>query len=121
MNIDTILLKYKDKLAAVDYKNLDNIQSPGLYLYQTWAYRIPKGWYGFDLESVPFVWAQIIQEVLYELEKVAPIFEIHQIKLKFGGLRFYIKTNLADETLNQSIHESISKLESALYADQLVY
>ena len=55
---------------------------------------IPVGWYGFDLGSpVPLDWFKIIDEFLtylVELEQLNKIknFEIHQIKLKFCGLRF---------------------------------
>lgn len=57
-------------------------------LFDKYEKYIPQGWYGFD--SIPDKWCPEIDVLLEEMVKV-PGFEIHQIKEKFGGLRFYVQ------------------------------
>ncbi len=88
---------------------------------------IPKGWYGFSLGSpIPLDWFKIIDEFLeylLDLQKSDLIskFEIHQIKLKFGGLRFYVSYSCDDEEMREFIELQIDKLERTLYDSKLVY
>ena len=122
--LEEIIAPYKSKLESIDYKKVDNGNlHPDVYLFMKWAYKIPKGWYGFALgNTVPFTWALIIDDFLDEINKVAPDFEIHQIKLKFGGLRFYISINtLMSKEKDDFIHEQVSKLEDLLQSKDLVY
>ena len=104
-----------------DYDNINNVLSPDLFLFSRWAYRIEKGWYGFALGNVPFSWAMIINSFLLELEIVAPNFKIHQIKLKFGGLRFDVDLNLLSFTECNLIRKEILKLENLLFSEKLIY
>jgi len=120
------ILKYRNYqklLNSVDYKNIENNFNPNVYLFQKWAYRIPRGWYGFSLDGAPFVWAQIIDDFLEELEKDFPNFEIQQIKLKFGGLRCYVKLNSNDigAAREEKAYKEIDKLENLLFSENLVY
>lgn len=124
---EEIVSPYQERLGNTKYKirrcqKCEMSVHPDLQLFMKWAYRVEKGWYGFALgNNVPYVWTQIIDSFLTELEKVAPKFQIHQIKLKFGGLRFYVKLNVKGQKKIKSIHEEISKLEALLHSDKLIY
>ncbi len=61
-------------------------------LFSKWAYRVGKGWYGFDLGDEPRVWTDVLDEFLSWLETQCPDFEIHQVKIKGRGLRLYLGT-----------------------------
>ena len=115
-SITAIIKPYKSQLQTADYSKLDSADS---WLIEKWQHRIPKGWYGFD--GINELWGKIIDEVLVELEKVAPDFEIHQIKLKFGGLRFYVTTNLKDSKTYNKIEKEIERLEELLFSTSLIY
>ena len=71
-------------------------------LLHKWKSYIPRGWYGFSLgEPCPDSWYSIINEFLEYIvklqdEKKISNFEIHQIKIKFGGLRFYVSWKCDD-------------------------
>lgn len=118
---EEIIRSHRQRLIMVDYKNIPKGLSPDLYLFMKWAYRVGKGWYGFALDGVPFVWAKIIDDFLAELEKEAPNFFIQQIKLKYGGLRFYVALNLEDKAKAEAIHAEIVKLCTLLYSQDLIY
>jgi hypothetical protein len=120
--VEEIIVPHKDRLQKVDYKKVENCYSPDLHLFMKWAYRVKEGWYGFALgNEVPFVWALIIDDFLDELKKVDPNFKIQQIKLKFGGLRFYVELNLPDENEKDSINNEIQKLQTLLMHKDLIY
>jgi len=90
-------------------------------LFQRWAYKVGKGWYGFALCTAPNSWATIINEFLEWLEKQDPDFEIHQIKLKMGGLRFYVGLSETKGDKFHSIQSEITELENWLHHNSLVY
>ena len=120
--LEEIVKPYKDQLSKIDYKNIDNGNlNPDTFLFQKWAYRVPKDWYGFSLGNVPFVWALIIDDFLKEIEKECPDFEIHQIKLKYGGLRFHLNLNSKDDKIINKINTEIYKLEELLFNYDLIY
>lgn len=48
--------------------------------------RTPKGWYGL---ATPKGWDELVAEVHDILKMYDPDYEVHQIKEKFGGLRYY--------------------------------
>ena len=59
---------------------------------------IPSGWYGFAIgDVIPKEWIDAINDVLDELIKIDPKFEIHQIKMKFGGIRFYVESEIIED------------------------
>jgi hypothetical protein len=101
--------------------------NPDVRLFQKWAHKVPKGWYGFSLgHNVPMSWATAIDSFLEAIQNQGIDFEIHQIKLKFGGLRFYIlmKSDEANPVLTDDIHKfnlMISNLEGLLVTENLVY
>lgn len=88
---------------------------------------IPKGWYGFSFgEPLHLDWFKIIDEFLEYLIQLNQLdrienFEIHQIKLKMGGLRFYVSYKCDDEELREFIELQIDKLENHLFDEKLIY
>ncbi len=79
-----------------------------------WGRRVGEGWYGFDLGNIPDVWQDVLDDFLVWLESRCPDFEIRQIKMKLGGLRFYIKTNTKDAAINEKVRSEIYWLEKLL-------
>jgi len=78
---------------------------------------IPKGWYGFDIGTpiVP-VWMEIIDKIVEACVAIDPDFEIHQIKLKFGGICFYCGSNIIDD-----LHEVECIIANNLFDRALIY
>lgn len=92
-------------------------------LEQKWSHKVAPNWYGFAVEGIPDDWAVKIDDYLTWLEKVRPQFEIHQIKVKFGGLRVYVDLKL-EELIDDSIlkEERIrSKVVDELWDRKLMY
>ena len=85
-----------------------------LLLFWKWAYRVGKGWYGFNLGHIPPIWTQMLDEFLCWLEVQRPDFEIHQIKIKLGGVRIYLGTKTDFVIPDESIRSEISKLQKLL-------
>ena len=83
-------------------------------LFQKWAYRVGKGWYGFSLGNVPHVWRFVLDEFLEWLEKQCPDFEIHQVKMKFRSMRIYLGTKTDLFIPDEKIKAEISKLQKLL-------
>jgi len=122
MIIDELKKKYKKRLEESPCPRSENDFNPTLFLFQKWAYKVPKGWYGCDLSNAPFLWALIIDDFLEYLNKKCPDFEIHQIKLKMGGLRFHVDYGyFKDDADSQQIYNEIDELENWLYDERLVY
>jgi hypothetical protein len=96
-------------------------------LLKKWKSYIPLGWYGFSLgEPCPHAWYKIIDEFLkyfvkLQNDKKISKFEIHQIKIKYGGLRFFVSWICDDEEMNEFLRLQIDKLESYLHDDKLIY
>lgn len=91
----------------------ENIQEYYI-LCKKWNHRVGRGWYGFALGGeVPLEWLRTIDQLLEFIEEFDPGFEIHQIKIKFGGLRFYVQTDLDISDLRHSLEKSfyIKELE----------
>lgn len=95
------------------------LHSPDVLLFSKWAYRVGKGWYGFDLGDVPRVWGDVLDDFLSWLETQCPDFEIHQVKIKFGKLRVYIGTKTRLFIRDEKIRSEISRLEDLLSLPQL--
>ena len=111
-----IIKPYLNELENADYKKSE---SDDLRLINKWKNRIPDGWYGFD--GINTLWGKIIDDFLTELEKECPDFEIHQIKLKYGGLMFYVDLRIKDCRKLRKITKEIDKLENALFSESLIY
>jgi hypothetical protein len=78
---------------------------------------IPKGWYGFAI-GTPVIpaWMEIIDKIVEICTTADPKFEIHQIKMKFGGIRFYVHSNIIDD-----IHEIECLIANKLFDGALIY
>ena len=74
---------------------------------------IPEGWYGLGFD-IPVV-TEYLDEVLQDLITI-PGFELHQIKLKFGGIRFYVNSSVIED-----IFDVENFIENTLYDRALVY
>jgi len=111
----------------VSKKYSEGCHEKEMALQDKWKDYIPAGWYGFSLGSpCPHAWYGIIDEFLEylaQLQKDGGItgFDIHQIKIKFGGLRFYVSYSCEDEELREFIDLQISRLEDHLRDSKLVY
>lgn len=104
------------------HKNRDSIdlflpEKDDSYLIRRYRDHIPKGWYGFSIGSpiIP-VWSTIIEEILDVCIEADPNFEIHQIKLKFGGIRFYCESSIIED-----LHEVESLIENTLFDEALIF
>ncbi len=115
--IKKILEKYKIKRNdPILVTNIDENPTRYKELIEKWSPYISKGYYGFDLGNLPNVWYDCIDEVLdYLKEKSEGDLQIQQIKIKFGGLRFYVTGNFVDEWHN------IESMINEFYHDDLVY
>jgi hypothetical protein len=115
----TLIARVKKDNKSVSHKKKQEI-CVDIFLFMKWAYKIPKGWYGFALgDTVPYSWYAAIDKVLVYIESLDPKFKIHQIKLKFGGLRFYIQ--LSNKNKERHINRVIDSLEKLLHDDKLKF
>lgn len=129
--ITKILKKHQCNGYYPELKNLydENYHNEGCNKYaeleskiqEKWTDYIPRGWYGFAIGKVPDKWFYVIDEFLEYLDSIVSGFEIHQIKVKFGGIRFYIEYDSGDDETNEFIELQIEKLERMLYSEDLVY
>lgn len=101
----------EDKTA--DYLSLTNDR----YLNEKYADYIPHGWYGFDVGTpiIP-IWMNIIDEIVELCIENDPDFEIHQIKLKYGGIRFYVYSEIIED-----IYDIEMYIEDKLFDATLIY
>jgi len=87
------------------------------YLIDKYRTHIPRGWYGFSIGS-PIIpeWCEIIDKILEVCIEADPNFEIHQIKIKFGGIRFYCGSEIIED-----LHEIESLIDNTLFDKALIY
>jgi hypothetical protein len=87
------------------------------YLNEKYADYIPHGWYGFDVGTpIISIWMDILDEIVELCTEADPDFEIHQIKLKFGGIRFYVYSEIIEDIHNVEMH-----IEDKLFDTALIY
>lgn len=110
------LYRYKDNNPE-DYTYYYNIVKNDSYFIKKYRKHIPQGWYGFSM-GAPIIpqWLDIVDEVLELCIKNDPEFEIHQIKIKFGGVRFYVHSGVIED-----IFEIESVIENKLFDKALIY
>jgi hypothetical protein len=98
---------------TLDYVSLAN----DAYFCEKYADYIPHGWYGFAIGTpiVP-IWMDILDEILELCTENDPDFEIHQIKMKFGGIRFYVHSEIIED-----INDVAMCIEDNLYDPALIY
>lgn len=77
--------------------------------------RIPESW-GKNV-GVPKTWYPYIADLDIKLSALAPEYVVHQVKTKFGSLRFYIdETSFPKESLEEALRliedtiETVSKV-----------
>lgn len=87
------------------------------YFIQKYKENITVGYYGFSTNSyTPENWADILDNVLDLCIQNDPKFEIHQIKLKFGAIRFYVVSEVIED-----IYEIEKFISSKFYSAYLIY
>src|SRR5271165_6877500 len=115
--------KHKERLVLAQQELKKSMANPrtrsdsyisDVLLFSKWAYRVGKGWYGFSLGDVPRVWTDVLDEFLCWLETQCPDFELHQVKIKFGKLRFYAGTKTDNLIGDEKIRHEISQLQNLL-------
>jgi len=86
-------------------------------LLEKYRKQIPRGWYGFDI-GTPIVpqWMEIIDKIVEACVVADPDFEIHQIKIKFGGIRFYCGSDIIDD-----LHEVEYLIAHKMFDRALIY
>jgi len=99
-----------------DDKKFESEKTDGYFInkYET---HIPRGWYGFSLGD-PIVpeWCEIIEKVLDICLETDPNFKIHQIKIKFGGVRFYCESQVIEDLYDVEV-----LIEHNLHDPKLIY
>jgi hypothetical protein len=87
------------------------------YLNEKYGDYVPHGWYGFDI-GTPIIpnWMNILDEIVELCIENDPDFEIHQIKLKFGGICFYVHSEVIED-----IHEIEMRIGDKLFDVALIY
>jgi hypothetical protein len=86
-------------------------------LYEKYVYNIPHGYYGFAIgEPTPINWLRAIDDILSLLIKKDKNFEIHQIKMKYGGIRFYCYSSVIED-----IDEISTHIETKMWDKNLIY
>lgn len=111
-------------LADFNPKNLEQNKGFGDPISEKWRPYFGRGWYGFDMGWAPDNWYKIIDKFLDQLKEVDPKFQIHQIKIKFGGIRIYLGFS---EEINKNmsaisyVNQQISILEHELFHESLIY
>lgn len=87
------------------------------YFIRRYRDYIPRGWYGFAIgEPIVPEWTTIIEEVLDICVESDSHFEIHQVKLKFGGVRFYCGSEVIEDLM-----EVERLIENSLWDAALIY
>jgi len=121
--VEELKAKYKGRLAQAQKQLKRQMGKPhkgstsyisDVLLFWKWAYRVGKDWYGFNLGDIPEVWTNVLDDFLAWLDVHCPDFQIHQVKMKLGSLRFYINTRTDGEWVNDIVRVEISQLRKLL-------
>lgn len=75
--------------------------------------RIPEYW-GKGLD-IPESWYPLVTELDAALSELSPTYVIHQVKEKFGGLRYYIDESSFSEDVIDEASALISDAEASSY------
>lgn len=88
-----------------------------VYFLKKYRQYISIGHYGFSIgEPIIPRWNEIIDEILELCTKTDPDFEIHQIKIKFGGIRFYCHSEIIED-----LYDIERLVENTLHDSALIY
>lgn len=86
-------------------------------LCEKYKNNIPNGWYGFSIGNpTPKNWFVVIDKILELLLQHDSALEIHQIKMKFGRICFYVESNVIEDIDDISI-----TVTRKLYDQKLMY
>ena len=82
-----------------------------------WRKHTAEGWYGPEGLGYPMpeIWYSALDEFLEEILKEFPDFQIHQIKIKFGGVRIYLAG------ISEKAREDCREMERVLFDKHLIY
>ncbi len=80
-----------------------------------WSKRTPNGWYGISLWNCPASWIKALDEIMDAIAAVDATFAIYQVKLKFGGCRWYTGSDFGGYRYVEEL------IEAALYDSKLIY
>lgn len=111
-------------LAKYDPKDMTENRGSQDFVIDKWRSKFSKGWYGFDMGWAPDNWFKIIDEFLEQIKQVDPDFQIHQIKIKFGGMRIYLSFSekiTEDKSIYSYVNQQISILEHELFHESLIF
>lgn len=84
-------------------------------LIEKYNSRIPINWWGFEIECWPEKWIDVLGEFLEALEIDSPEFEVHCLKLKFGGARIHLGNISFDAQM------AVDGLEQTMQDKNLIY
>lgn len=88
-----------------------------MYFINKYDKYISEGFYGFAIGSpTPVEWLDALDEILEILIENDPNFKIQQVKMKFGGIRFYVTSEIIDDLWDIEL-----LIESKLYSKDLMY
>lgn len=110
------LYMYKD-VNPQDTACYYNVEKDDGYFLRKYGEYIPRGWYGFSI-GTPIIpeWLSILDEILELCTELDQDFEIHQIKLKFGGIRFYVHSEIIEDIFDVELY-----IENRLFDRALIY
>ena len=88
-----------------------------MYFLKKYEKHVPQGWYGFAIGTpIPKNWMDALDEILELLIKCDPELEIHQIKLKYGGMRFYVISKVIEDLFDIEL-----MIEDSMFNKALIY
>ena len=109
--------RYRDAHPNIVEEEFSHPEINDSFLINKYKNRIPMGWYGFAIgEPTPKNWFVVIDKILELLIKNDPSFEIYQIKMKYGGIRFYVGTSVIED-----IDEIEDLIDEKLFNEKLIY
>jgi len=110
-NIYTFLKEYPEFIGDFQTEKDDT------YFIEKYKRHIPPFYYGFAL-GAPIIssWNDIIDEILELCIRIDPNFEIHQIKIKYGSICFYVYSDVIEDILDVE-----QLIECTLYDSALIY
>lgn len=71
--------------------------------------RFAEGWW--PVLDVGEGWRELLENLHQELIEVAPDYQLHQVKEKFGGLRFYFDANIKNDAAIERAQDIVDKYE----------
>jgi hypothetical protein len=100
-----------------EFKGSYETDKDDVYFLKKYRNNIAKGHYGFAIgDPIIPAWNQILDEILELCIVSDPNFEIMQIKIKFGGIRFYVYSEIIED-----IHDVEMLIDSTLFDKVLIY